>query len=138
MAEIILVEDDDDDVYFFKTACKNVAPNIKLTTLNNGVDFIDYIHHCEPSQKIFLLDLNMPRMGGLEALSKIRGVTHFKQLIVIIYTTSAREKDITDAYELGAKSYLLKPDSLEKIQELISNTVAYWFEQNAHVSKESS
>lgn len=135
MTEIVLIEDDDDDIYFFKTACLKLDSSINLITLRNGIEFIDYVKKEGIADKIFFVDLNMPKMGGIEALEKLKQLSISAQMISIIYTTSSREKDILDAYEFGAKSYLLKPDSLTKIQELIQSTINYWFKQNVHVVK---
>lgn len=130
MSNIVLVEDDLDDIYFFKRACQGISDDITITTLSNGKELIDYVNTQGVLNKIFFIDLNMPKVGGLEALSKIKSAQHFEQMISIIYTTSARDKDIVKSYELGAKSYLLKPDSLSKIQELIQSTIKYWTVNN--------
>lgn len=130
MPEIILVEDDSDDIYFFEIACKAINMDIKLTVLKNGLELTNYVKTNDMHGKIFLIDLNMPKLGGIEALSLLRNSIDFHHMIAIIYTTSSREKDIEDAYSIGAKSYLLKPDSVTKIKELIKTTVNYWFDNN--------
>lgn len=131
MPKLVLIEDDDDDIYFFKLACKQANIHIDLTVLRDGQEFIDYVQNNLVLNTVFLLDLNMPKVGGFEALQRIRNHPKFNQMIIIIYTTSSRDKDIYQAYELGIKSYLLKPNSISDIQALIYTVSQYWFVINA-------
>ncbi len=127
MPEFILVEDDDDDIYFFKAACESLSSPINLTVLRDGIELIDYTEKHSVANKVFLLDLNMPQMGGLEALTHLNRLKLFHQMVIVTYTTSSRDKDIWDAYELGVKSYLLKPNSISGIQQLVTTLIHYWF-----------
>ncbi|MDO6425771.1 response regulator [Thalassotalea sp. 1_MG-2023] len=137
MRKLVLIEDDDDDIYFFKLACQQVTLDIELTVLRNGLEFIDYVQKNTVLNTVFLLDLNMPKLSGFEALKKISNHPEFNQMVVIIYTTSSRDKDMKFAYELGVKSYLLKPNSMLGIQKLLNNVTQYWFEVNAFSEKAS-
>lgn len=130
MSKLVLVEDDDDDIYFFKSACQNASQPLELIVLRDGVEFVEYVKHHSVHNTLFLLDLNMPKLSGFEALESINEHEKFKQMLIITYTTSSSDRDINKAYELGAKSYLLKPNSVSDIQHLIKQVTQYWFELN--------
>jgi CheY-like chemotaxis protein len=130
MNDIILVEDDLDDIYFFKRACDSVTPKPNLITLNDGTELITYVQENNCSGKVILLDLNMPKMGGLETLRKLNKLGKTNQLIIIAYTTSDHAIDIKTAYQLGVKSYLTKPDNLPELINLVSHISEYWFKLN--------
>lgn len=127
---IVLVEDDEDDIYFFRKACQEIDSKIELTILRNGIELVEHVLKYGVNGKVFIVDLNMPKMGGLEALNKIKSFQSLSQMVVLIYTTSSSEHDIKEAMEIGVKSYLLKPDSLGKIKELVSSTADFWFNEN--------
>lgn len=135
MAELVLIEDDEDDIYFFKEACSQLKQNISITVLGNGWEFIDYIENNSIKNKVFLLDLNMPKLGGLEALSKLQSNPKLSQMVIVTYTTSSRDKDIKDAYKLGVKSYLLKPNSMTEIKHMVEAVSQYWFTINSYTEE---
>jgi len=135
MAELVLIEDDEDDIYFFKEACSQLKQNISITVLGNGWEFIDYVENNSIKNKVFLLDLNMPKLGGLEALSKLQNNPKLSQMVIVTYTTSSRDKDIKDAYKLGVKSYLLKPNSMTEIKHMVEAVSQYWFTINSYTEE---
>ncbi len=128
--EIVLVEDDPDDIYFFQQACVNLHQAPKVTVLNNGVEFISHVQNSNSQMPVYLLDLNMPHKGGLEALEELQQRGLVNSLLVICYTTSNSPKDIAAAYQLGAKSYLTKPNRLTELTELVQTLIKYWFQYN--------
>ncbi|WP_125779466.1 response regulator [Pseudoalteromonas rubra] len=130
MMEIVLVEDDPDDIYFFQQACVNLHQAPKVTVLNNGVEFISHVQNSNSQMPVYLLDLNMPHKGGLEALEELQQRGLVNSLLVICYTTSNSPKDIAAAYQLGAKSYLTKPNRLTELTELVQTLIKYWFQYN--------
>lgn len=130
MNDIILVEDDLDDIYFFRRACDSVISKPNLITLNDGTELIEYVQENNCSGKVILLDLNMPKVGGLEALRKLNKLGKTNKLVTIVYTTSDHEIDIKTAYQLGVKSYLTKPDNLQQLINLVSHISEYWFTLN--------
>ncbi len=132
MAELVLIEDDEDDIYFFKEACSQLNRDISITVLRDGWEFIDYVENNSIKNKVFLLDLNMPKLGGLEALDKLQSNPRLSQMVIVTYTTSSRDKDIKDAYKLGVKSYLLKPNSMVEIMRMIETVSQYWFTVNSY------
>ncbi|WP_158966462.1 response regulator [Paraglaciecola sp. L3A3] len=130
MVHIVLVEDDLDDVYFFKMACETLPQKPDITILNDGTKLIEYLETNNGANKIILLDLNMPKLGGFEVLKKLNELGKINQLLIVTYTTSDNEEDIEAAYQLGVKSYLTKPDNLEELSALVSTISEYWFKYN--------
>lgn len=135
---ILHVEDDPNDVLLLQRAFRKVNTPVHLETTVDGDQAMAYLVGRDvyadrsryPFPTLVLLDLKIPRKSGLELLSWIRQQPELKRLPVTILTSSRHEKDINDAYELGANSYLVKPvgfDALTSVVELISS---YWLNTN--------
>ena len=75
---------------------------------------------------IVLLDLNLPKIGGLEVLLKIRSNENTRMVPVVVLTASSEERDMVASYRLGANSYVVKPHDFEKFLEVTSNLITYW------------
>ena len=130
MNHIVLVEDDPDDVYFFRQVIKKSDIELRLTNLSDGFELIEFLNRKQDEQFLIFLDLNMPRMSGLEVLAKLKELGLVNMHIVIAYTTSDYNKDIEDAYDLGAKSYIVKPSNQAELSSLIQSALDYWFNWN--------
>ncbi|ALO40999.1 response regulator [Pseudoalteromonas phenolica] len=130
MNEIVLVEDDPDDIYLFRQACARSpnAPNVKV--LQSAKELIVEAKISVNPNRIYLLDLNMPEMSGLEALDHLQKNAQLNNMIVVCYSTSDSPSDIRQAYELGAKSFLRKPSSISELTEMINTITHYWFKYN--------
>ena len=124
---ILLVEDDQVDVESIKRAFKEYKVIIPLYVASNGLEALDMLRGTHGQKKIspslvVLLDLNMPKMNGIEFLKIIRQDEKLKSLIVFILTTSHDEHDIAAAYGLNVAGYIVKPlqfvDFLEKFKSL--------------------
>lgn len=123
-AETILLADDNiDDVFLLQQAFRKAGVPLRLQVVSDGQDLLAYLNGAEnyadraanPLPDVVLLDLNMPRKNGFEALHEIRRHQSFSQLVVHVLTASARETDARRAYELGANSYVTKPTRLEDL-----------------------
>lgn len=130
MNHIVLVEDDPDDVYFFRQVIKKSDIELRLTNLSDGFELIEFLNRKQDEQFLIFLDLNMPRMSGLEVLAKLKELGLINKHIVIAYTTSNYNKDIEDAYDLGTKSYIVKPSNQAELSSLIQSALEYWFNWN--------
>ena len=130
MTKIILVEDDPDDIYFFKSALSNAIPSASLVILNDGLQLLGYVANNVCKDSIILLDLNMPKLNGMDVLHDLHNNNKINELFIITYTTSANECDIKEAYQLGVKSYLTKPDNSEDLRALLTSLNDYWFRHN--------
>lgn len=131
MVNILLVEDDEVDVMNVKRAFKKNNVTNPLYVCNNGLEALQFLRgDRDPSiteiPKIVLLDLNMPKMGGIEFLREIRKDDKLKNISVFIMTTSNEDKDKVDAYDLNVAGYILKPLSMERFIEAVSTLNNYW------------
>jgi CheY-like chemotaxis protein len=130
MVNILLVEDDEVDIMNVKRAFKKNNITNPLNICNNGLEALDFLRgKTEPFgeiPKIILLDLNMPKMGGIEFLREIRKDEKLKNISVFVMTTSNEDKDKVDAYNLNVAGYILKPLSMERFVEAVSTLNNYW------------
>jgi CheY-like chemotaxis protein len=130
---ILLVEDDLADQKLIKISIRNEKIANALYTVQTGEEGMDFLYHREkysdgtPQPDLILLDLNMPGMGGKEFLRRIKEDEKFKQIPVVILTTSEAEKDIIDSYKLQASGYVHKPVTLEEFKEAMKKLKEYWF-----------
>lgn len=131
LVNILLVEDDEVDVMNVKRAFKKNNITNPLFICNNGVEALQFLRGESEIPlieipKIILLDINMPKMGGIEFLGEIRKDEHLKNMSVFIMTTSNEDKDKVDAYNLNVAGYILKPLSMERFIEAVSTLNNYW------------
>jgi CheY-like chemotaxis protein len=137
-ATILVVEDDPNDVFFLKYAFEQAGIKDPLHAVEHGQQAIDYLggegKYSDRSQypipSIVLLDLKMAGVSGLDVLRWIKEQPHLACLIVIVLTSSNSETDIHEAYKLGARSYLIKPLSIDERLEVVNAIKAYWLELN--------
>lgn len=133
---ILMADDDPDDRLLARDAFAESKLSNTLTFVEDGVELLDYLRRrgryadpaLSPKPGVILLDLNMPRMDGREALAEIKGDEDLRHLPVIIMTTSDVDKDILQSYNLGANSYITKPVTFEGLVEVVRNFDSYWFQ----------
>lgn len=139
MTPVLLVEDDPTDFRLIQRAFSKLSDGFEMFRLTNGDDVIDYLsgegpyenRNAYPMPGIVLLDLKIPRRSGFEVLQWLRRqVTGLKRLPVIILTSSRHSADINRAYDLGANSYLVKPDTGVQLDELAEQFRSYWLRMN--------
>lgn len=127
LVNILLVEDDEVDVMNVKRAFKKGNVSNPLFVANNGIEALKLLEeNSMANPKIILLDLNMPKMGGIEFLEVIRKKDQFKNISVFVMTTSNEESDKIDAYNLNVAGYILKPLSMDRFIEAVSILNNYW------------
>jgi CheY-like chemotaxis protein len=131
MVNILLVEDDEVDVMNVKRAFKKNNVTNPLFICNNGIEALEFLRGggnagIKEIPKIILLDLNMPKMGGIEFLREVRKDEKLKNISVFVMTTSNEDKDKVDAYNLNVAGYILKPLSMERFIEAVSTLNNYW------------
>jgi CheY-like chemotaxis protein len=135
---ILHVEDDSNDVLLMRHACERAGVSCKLEAVGDGDEAIAYLsgqdgfqdRDTHPLPNLVLLDLKMPRVNGFEVLSWIRGAEQFRNLPVVVLTSSNRDADVQKAYNVGANSYLVKPVDFNALTELIKSVHHYWFRLN--------
>lgn len=133
---ILLAEDDPDDQLMVKEALEGNRIINNFYIVEDGVELMDYLKNkgkysnpaSAPRPGIILLDLNMPRKDGREALQEIKEDPDLCTIPVIVLTTSKVEEDILRTYNIGASSFITKPVSFEDLVEVMKILKKYWFE----------
>jgi len=124
---ILLVEDDRVDAMTVKRALKDIHVMNRLDITSNGEEALDYLSRCEGSMPcIVLLDLNMPKMNGIEFLKIIKQNDEFKLIPVVILTTSKEEQDKIESFKLSVAGYMIKPVDYKKFVETVRTIDLYW------------
>jgi len=133
---ILMADDDADDRQLTREAFEEARLANDLRFVEDGVELMDYLRRrgkysdpaSSPHPAIILLDLNMPKKDGREALKEIRTDPALRGIRVVILTTSKAEKDILRSYDLSATSYIAKPVTFEGLVEVIKALGKYWLE----------
>jgi CheY-like chemotaxis protein len=124
---ILLVEDDIVDVMSIKRAMKELSLTAPLIHMNNGEEALEYLKDgSNPRPAIILLDLNMPRMNGIEFLALVKKDAELKILPVVILTTSRADMDKIESFKLGVAGYMIKPVDHQKFVEIMRTISTYW------------
>ena len=124
---ILLVEDDRVDVMTFERALKDLKVTNPLVYSANGEEALGYLRN-ESNKKpcVIFLDLNMPRMNGIEFLKVIKADNVLKKIPVVVLTTSKNERDIIESFEFSVAGYIVKPADYKKFVEAIRIVNLYW------------
>ncbi|MGV0026265.1 response regulator [Phormidesmis priestleyi] len=130
MLNILLVDDDEVDVMNVQRAFKKHNITNPLFLANNGFEALDMLRGDPPAvpiqRRLVLLDLNMPKMGGIEFLRELRADDRLKSTPVIVLTTSNEDDDKVEAYNLNVAGYILKPVTLSRFLESMAALNKYW------------
>ena len=117
---IFLADDDEDDCILFEDALREVCSQTELTTANDGDELITLMKtNVPPPPDVIFLDLNMPRRNGFECLELIRKTKQWKDIPVVIFSTTGQEEMIKKVYEQGANYFIRKPGSFPKLKQAI-------------------
>jgi CheY-like chemotaxis protein len=134
---ILLADDDEDDRQLTTEALGEAQVRSELRCVEDGEELLDYLRRrgvYGPGGRdatrpgVILLDLNMPRMDGREALSQIKSDPELRRIPVVVLTTSRSEEDVVRSYELGANSFITKPTTFTGLVEVARGFARYWFE----------
>lgn len=133
---ILLVEDNPRDVRLTQRAFAQAAMPHDLRVVRDGDEALAYLHRegqykepqLSPRPDLILLDLNLPRMNGHELLDFLKHDQRFRQIPIIVLTTSGRADDVRLAYEAGANAYLLKPVEFARFTEIMEQLGKFWLE----------
>ena len=124
---ILLVEDDQVDAMTVKRALKEINVTNKLDIVNNGEEALSFLKNSENDKPgIILLDLNMPRMNGIEFLKIAKKDDSLKSIPVVVLTTSKEDQDKVESFNLGVAGYMIKPVDYRKFVEVIKTINPYW------------
>jgi len=124
---ILLVEDDKIDAMTVKKALKEIKVANEIVNVTNGLEALEYLRNCGDEKPcIILLDLNMPKMNGVEFLREAKKDDALKMIPVIVLTTSKEEKDRMESFMLNASGYMIKPVDYQQFVETMRTIDMYW------------
>ncbi len=130
---ILIAEDDPDDRLLLQSAFVENGGKHRLDFVDDGVDLLFHLNglntgaDSDKFPDFIMLDLNMPRRNGREALQDIKQHPVFRKIPVIIYTTTQDEREIKRCYELGANTYIVKPSTFENMVKMVGVVLRYWY-----------
>jgi CheY-like chemotaxis protein len=133
---ILLADDDEDDRMLTADALRLSKLANDLKTVTDGEELMDYLYHrgkyappaASPRPGLILLDLNMPRKDGREALREMKADPVLRSIPVVVLTTSKAETDVERTYNLGANSFIVKPVTFEDFVQAMKIATEYWFQ----------
>ena len=132
---LLLADDDPDDRMLALEAFAESHLANPIATVEDGQELLDYLYHrgtyeeSKPDRPgIILLDLNMPRMDGREALGVIKADPELRRIPIVVLTTSKAEEDIVRTYDLGVNGFITKPVTFDQLVSTIKHLTRYWFE----------
>ncbi|ARA93024.1 two-component system response regulator [Rhodothermaceae bacterium RA] len=133
---ILLADDDPDDLLLTTRALKKNRLVNEIKTVEDGEELMDYLLRrgayaapgAAPRPGVILLDLNMPRKDGREALQEIKSDPELRRIPVVVLTTSQAERDIIQSYDLGVNAFITKPVTFEGLANAIKVLGDFWFE----------
>ncbi len=121
--KILLVDDDTDDQLFFMDAVKELNATFECSIANNGVEALDHLQKDPPPPSLIFLDLNMPFMNGFECLAQLKKLDDYKNIPVIIFTTSSHPIDVERTMSMGAILFVTKPPDFNVLKHKISDII---------------
>ena len=133
---ILVADDDPDDRMLTRDAFEESRLRNVLEMVEDGEELMDYLNHrgkysgdgAKPHPSLILLDLNMPRKDGREALKEIKTNPNLRNIPVVVLTTSKAEEDILRTYDLGVNSFIIKPVTFDGMVDVVKTIGKYWFE----------
>ncbi len=134
---VLLAEDDEDHAFFTVRAFRDMhGVGVEIQTVRDGAELLDFLHQrgeYADAQRphLILLDLKMPKVSGLEALSEIKKCASLCSIPVVVLSSSDRPEDVADSYAGGANSYVTKPASLSGLREGVQQLAKYWIDVSA-------
>jgi CheY-like chemotaxis protein len=135
----LLVEDSHHDEWLFRRAMEAVGRHVRLSSARDGDEAIAYLagvgvygnRAVHPLPSIVLLDIKLPRQSGFDVLHWVRASGgDLRQLPVVMMSTSARDRDVRQAYELGANAYVVKPDTYHELETCVDQIFGFWCDVN--------
>lgn len=127
---ILLVEDNLDDVELVRIAFQKNQLAARVVAARDGVEALEYLFGGDPAPSVVLLDLQLPRVNGLEVLRRIRENARTRLQPVVILTSSIEQEDVLQSYALGANSFVRKPIDFTQLVEAARQLCEYWLSVN--------
>lgn len=128
---IAMIDDDIDDLFFYREILADLDGNLIVEQFNNAKNFIDkYTDSTSEKPNLVLLDLNMPKISGIQFIETIKSYPSMSDMPIVILTTSSSPLDIADCKSKGINSYFIKPMHYEDCKLLMRSIYEYWFVYN--------
>jgi chemotaxis family two-component system response regulator Rcp1 len=129
--DILLVEDNQGDARLLREVLSEVNKTVHLHLVTDGLEALAFLRYQGPyldvpRPQLILLDLHMPKLGGLEVLAQVKMDPHLSTIPIVVLTTSHSELDIVQSYQLMANCYLAKPNDLAEFERLIKSLSNFW------------
>ena len=132
--ELLMVEDDPEDIELALRALRKAKIGNHIHIARDGAEALDYLfcegrhlnRKIEDLPNVILLDLKLPQIDGLEMLKRIKGDPRTRSIPVVVLTSSKEQRDVVMSYQLGVKSYIVKPVNFERIAEAVHDLGLYW------------
>ncbi len=134
---ILMADDDEEDCELTREALQDARLANQMRFVHDGQELVDYLKRRgrfsdpsvdAPRPGVILLDLNMPKKDGREALAEIKADESLRRIPIVVLTTSKDEEDVLRTYDLGASSFITKPVTFAALVEVMANWRRYWFE----------
>ncbi|MCA9559319.1 MAG: response regulator [Myxococcales bacterium] len=128
---IMLIEDDENDVRITRRAIQKGGLDAEMSVTRDGQEALDFLYRRPPFEDarrpdLVLLDINLPKLNGMEVLREIKGDPALRSIPVLMLTTSARHEDVAAAYAHGANAFICKPIRFAKFVEVVRDLSHYW------------
>ncbi len=132
--KILLVEDNPDDIRITQRAMKEAKIINSLYTVRDGQEALDFLYHkdkyqdiaASPRPELILLDINLPKVNGLDVLKNVKADAGLKTIPIVVLTVSKREEDVVQGYNYGCNSFIQKPVKFDKFVEAVKLIGLYW------------
>lgn len=134
--DILLVEDNHDDAVLAMRVLRQDNPGLNVLLMRDGAEVLNYFFdpvgsgNVKRLPKVIFLDIKLPKLTGPEVLKKLKTEAGTRHVPVVVMTSSNQQRDVTECYELGANSYLVKPIDFQSYQSMIINCSRYWLNYN--------
>src|SRR5690606_6901636 len=134
---ILIADDDADDRFLLQAAFEENGFNDRLQFVENGVEVMEFLQAKNPNgdpatlPRFILMDLNMPKKDGREVLGELKQHPEFKNIPVVVFSTTNNEQEMRRCYELGANSYITKPNSFESLLKTVAALRSYWMQTSS-------
>ena len=129
---ILVAEDNEDHLFFITRALREAGDGrLVVESVRDGADALDFVYQRgefsgRPRPHLILLDLKMPRVGGLEVLATIKSDPHLKSIPIAVLSSSDRREDVTASYDNGTNSYIVKPGTYSRMREWFQTVSDFW------------
>ncbi|GAB3998567.1 response regulator [Spirosoma daeguense] len=132
---ILIADDDTDDRLFMERALRQSGYTHNILFVEDGEELMEYLRHegryteeNAPWPNLLILDLNMPRKNGFQALKEIKDDPNLRRLPVVVMTTSSADEDVLKTYHLGVNSFVTKPFDFNRLVEMVGALKTYWLD----------